>query len=267
MMKPAFSYREMAPTAKFEAYVLSFWEFVVESEFAGSIDYEIFPDGCTSLFYYRNRTRNINVVGLSSLSLETVTQQVYGGDQFWGMRISPAACSDLLRIDPIKLLRFDASKSEIDLSHLTAGLIDDLTSVPKFEEFVSICELRISGLIADGCSYDLAVAEAVRQMAELKGESRMPHLAQSVGLSVRHLQRRFKASSGLTPKQFLRARRIRAAAVNIVENRDQNWASRAAELGFSDQSHLTHEFIAITNRSPRAFAENLRDVAHGELIK
>jgi len=267
MGNAAFSYREIAPTTGLEAYIISFWEFAVEAEFPGSIDFEIFPDGCSSLFYYRNRDRKVDIVGLNGLHLETVTRRVWGGDRFWGMRIAPAACAGLLRIDPIRLLRCDAAKSEIDFPHLTEGLSEELISAPELEDFVSICERRIVDLIAYGCSYDPAVAEAVNRMTDPTGEFRVEHLARSIGLSARQLQRRFKASSGLTPKQFLRTRRIRATAVNLVENRDQNWAARAAELGFADQSHLTHEFTAITNRSPTSFAENLRDVTHGKLLK
>ena len=104
-------------------------------------------------------------------------------------------------------------------------------------------------------------------MTNVPGEIRIDQLSASLGLSTRQFQRRFKASSGLSPKQFLRTRRIRATAVDLVENRDQNWAARAAELGFADQAHLTHEFVSLTNRSPSSFAETLRDISHGDLIK
>jgi AraC-like DNA-binding protein len=46
-----------------------------------------------------------------------------------------------------------------------------------------------------------------------------------------------------------------------------NWASRAAEMGFADQAHLTHEFSMLTGRSPNSFAEKVKRIEHGELIK
>jgi len=112
------------------------------------------------------------------------------------------------------------------------------------------------------------MAQAVgRLVDEEPGEVRVEQLAKTLGLSTRQFQRRFRASSGLTPKQFLRTQRIRATAVNLVQNRDQKWAERAAELGFADQAHMTHEFVSITNRSPKSFAESLSDISHGELVK
>ena len=80
MEKAEFSYREIAPTAGLEPYILSFWEFSVGPELDGSIDFEIFPDGCSSLFYYRNTARKINAIGITGLNLETVKRPVFAGD-------------------------------------------------------------------------------------------------------------------------------------------------------------------------------------------
>ncbi|HRH42035.1 MAG TPA: helix-turn-helix domain-containing protein, partial [Pyrinomonadaceae bacterium] len=88
-----------------------------------------------------------------------------------------------------------------------------------------------------------------------------------LNLSTRQLERRFKASSGLSPKQFARTRRIRATAVDLVENNKQNWANRAAEIGFADQAHLTREFVSVTKRSPNSFAEKVKQIKHGNLVK
>lgn len=267
MEKAEFSYREIAPTARLEPYILSFWEFAVGSELGASIDFETFPDGCSSLFYYRNPARNINVIGITGLNLETVKRPVFARDRFWGMRISPASCSAILQTDPAALVRFDGLKNESDFPQLVGGLLAELSSAIEFKDFVSICEDRIAGLIDAGCPYDEKVAEATRIIAASPGEIRVDQLAKTLDLSTRQLQRRFKASSGLSPKQFIRTRRLRATAVQLVENQDQNWAERAAELGFADQAHLTHEFVSITNRSPGSFAANLSGVVHGELVK
>ena len=267
MEKAEFSYREIAPSAELEPYILSFWEFAVAPQVSEPVDYEIFPDGCSSLFYFRNAGRGINVIGVSGLQLEMIKRPVFGGDTFWGMRLSPSACSAILRLDPGELLRSSVSKTAADFPHLGDGLIDEFTVAREFEEFTSICEKRIAELIKLGCVYDQAIADAVALMAGAPGEIRVDTLAASLNLSTRQFQRRFKASSGLSPKQFLRTLRIRATAVGLVEDLNQNWAGRAAELGFADQAHLTHEFVSITNRSPKSFAESLRDVAHGDLIK
>ncbi len=267
MEKAQIHYREAAPSRDLEPYILSLWEFAVPADAADNLEYEIFPDGCSSLFYLRNTGRRVNIVGVSGLQLETIKRPVFAGDVFWGMRLSPAACSAIIRSDPTKLLRVLQPKTPAELPHLADGLTDDLAAAETFEQAVYIYEMRMRKLVGEGCSFDPKVADAVRSIGVAPGEVRVKQLAATLGMSTRQFQRRFRSSSGLTPKQFLRTQRIRATAVDLVINRDQKWAERAAELGFADQAHMTHEFVSITNRSPKSFAESLRDISHGELIK
>lgn len=91
-------------------------------------------------------------------------------------------------------------------------------------------------------------------------------IAAAVGLSVRQLERRFRAAAGLTPKQFARVRRVRAAAVTLVKDEGKGWAARAAEMGFADQPHLAREFVALTGCPPAAFAEDVAEIEHGDLL-
>lgn len=260
-------YREIAPSNGLEHYVLSFWEFAVPTDSPDRTEYEIFPDGCSSLFYIRNRNRNINLVGVSGLQIETIKRPVFAGDTFWGMRFSPASCSAILRVDPAKFLRVQMPASVADFPHLADRLLEKFITLHSFDNFISTCEERIRRLVLEGCRYDPAVAKALGPMTTMPGEIRIEQLAAELGLSTRQFQRRFKASAGVSPKQYLRTCRIRSTAIDLVKNRDQNWATRAAELGFADQSHLTHEFVSITNRSPRSFAENLREISHGDLVR
>jgi len=100
-----------------------------------------------------------------------------------------------------------------------------------------------------------------------RSEVRISEVAAAVNLSVRQLERRFRCSTGLSPKQYARARRIRATAINMLEETEVNMASRALEMGFTDQSHLTHEFSTLTGRSPNSFAKRVKRIEHGELVK
>ncbi len=257
-------YREIAPSTDLRNLILSFWEFRVPSGIASPIEHEIFPDGCVSLYYFRNLQRGINVVGLSSLQTETITRHVSAGDIFWGMRISPAACSSLLRVDPMALEENGPFQLE-KFSHLLSGLSDALRAVESIDAAATVFETRVRHLT--DVAIDGSVATAVSIIDELNGELRIDQLAKDVGLSPRQLQRRFKKSSGLSPKQYARIRRIRATAAILVENADVHWADRALEMGFSDQSHMAHEFKAVTKRSPRSFAEKLAAIEHGDIIK
>ena len=98
----------------------------------------------------------------------------------------------------------------------------------------------------------------------------MSELAIRLDMSARQLQRRFRSCSGLTPKQYARARRLRAIAADLGRNErrpaEASWVARAIDLGFADQAHLTRELSAMTGRSPVSFATDIGAIAHGEVL-
>jgi AraC-like DNA-binding protein len=78
---------------------------------------------------------------------------------------------------------------------------------------------------------------------------RIQQLASEVGLSERHLLRRFRAIYGSSPKSF--ARRARLEKVPAARTPDMNWADLAAQCGFVDQAHLINDFRAVHGVSPQ----------------
>jgi AraC-like DNA-binding protein len=142
-----------------------------------------------------------------------------------------------------------------------------LSPVGSLEEAIPVFEAHIKGLVDTPEEYDQFVAATIRIINRQQGEIKIEDLARMLGISTRQLQRRFRRSAGLSPKQFARIRRVRAAATPLVKGESVNWAERALESGFSDQSHLSNEFTAITKRSPSSFARKIRKITHGSLTK
>lgn len=260
------TYRETAPSKDVSHLVFSFWEFAASNEDFGSIEHEIFPDGCVSLFYHRNDIFKLKRSFFSGLNLESVTAPIFPGDIYWGMRIFPASCANILRKNPLIFRESRMIEAE-EFPHLTVGLIEKLNACENFSEAVAVYKSHLRELNFGQSVCDEKVAQALKVIEETSGEIKISELAAELNLSVRQFERRFKKSSGLSPKQFARTRRIRATAVDLVENNDVNWANRAAELGFTDQSHLTHEFVSVTKRSPNSFAEKVSQIKHGNLVK
>ena len=259
-------YREVAPPEEIAHLVLSFWEFAVRNETREPIIHEVFPDGCVSILYYRNRKHDVNTLFVHGITSEIFKTEVYAGDCFWGMRLSPAACAEILRFCPAEAETKSINDAP-EFSQLTEGLLGNLTVCRNFDEAVKIYEAQMKTLRLKPADVDEKVAAAVRIIEENSGEMKISEIAEAVGLSTRQLERRFARSAGLTPKQFARARRIRAAAVSVVEETEMKWASRAAEMGFTDQAHLSREFSALTGRSPNAFAERVKKIECGKLVK
>ena len=79
----------------------------------------------------------------------------------------------------------------------------------------------------------------------------LAHLAKAAGVTRFQVIRDFHREAGMTPGQYLRDRRIRAASALI--GTDMPLAEIAAATGFADQSHLTRVFKAIKGLSPGAW--------------
>lgn len=260
------SYREIAPSSGASHLVFSFWEFTTAAEDFGAIEHEIFPDGCISLVYHRNEKFNLQRIFFNGLTLESITAPVFPTDIYWGMRISPAACARVLRLTPEDFRTIRMTEAE-RFPHLTIGLLEKLNACENFDEAIAVFENQLTVLSFGREFCDEKIAQALKIIEETSGEIKIAELAARLNISTRQLERRFKKSSGLSPKQFARSRRIRATAVDLVENNATNWANRAAEMGFTDQSHLTREFVSVTKRSPNSFAEKVSRIKHGNLVK
>lgn len=87
--------------------------------------------------------------------------------------------------------------------------------------------------------------------ADLAATFDLARLAAAAGVNRFQVIRDFKRTAAMTPGQYLRDRRIRAA-VGLMGT-DMPPAGIAAEVGFADQSHLTRLFKATKGLPPGAY--------------
>lgn len=74
-----------------------------------------------------------------------------------------------------------------------------------------------------------------------------------LGMTSKRFARRFVDRVGLTPKRFARVRRFQRLLGSISSDVEVDWARRAAECGYYDQSHLIHEFRALSGLCPTEY--------------
>jgi AraC-like DNA-binding protein len=99
-------------------------------------------------------------------------------------------------------------------------------------------------------------SEATSDIAEFTRDNRhvvrVDDLAARAGVSVRQLERRFLDHIGLGPKALIRRYRLQDIAERARVG-PTDWAAAAAELGYSDQAHLTRDFTAVVGVPPGSF--------------
>jgi len=83
--------------------------------------------------------------------------------------------------------------------------------------------------------------------------TRVDDLARRLGMNTRKLQRLFADHVGLGPKWVINRCRIHEAAEAATGGAPIDWARLAAQLGYSDQSHLIRDFTAAVGTSPTRY--------------
>jgi AraC-like DNA-binding protein len=100
---------------------------------------------------------------------------------------------------------------------------------------------------------DAAIKAAIDVIDCFKGRISVDDLARCLGMSCRHLERKFKERIGMTPKQLCRNTRFKHAYKQIEASHRKSWVDMALACGYYDQAHLINEFRYFTGTSPAEF--------------
>jgi AraC family transcriptional regulator len=86
----------------------------------------------------------------------------------------------------------------------------------------------------------------------------LQQMAAAAYLSPCHFARRFKASTGMPPHQYVLARRVERAKRLLQIEGDFSLAEVAASAGFCDQSQFSHHFKRLVGVTPGQFRRSAR---------
>ena len=101
-----------------------------------------------------------------------------------------------------------------------------------------------------------AVGHALALLRQPPQAVRIPRVAQAAGLSARRLALLFRRQIGMTPKHYARLLRFRAVVAQAHEQPTVDWSTLAADCGYCDQAHLSHEFRRFAGVTPSGFASS-----------
>jgi AraC-like DNA-binding protein len=238
------SYVEYSPPASLAGIVECFWT----GEESASELHRVVPDGCIDIIC----SGTVFVVGAMT------AHQMAKGGSFAAVRLRPGA-------------------GGLVLGH-PAHLFTD--SMPPLAEVWGACGARLERRLASaGCVRERASLLATELEQRFGGTVREPvfdwldacggcvivdDLARQAGWSVRHLRRVLPPLTGLGPKQLCRILRFRRAWKAVRGGR--GLARIAAEAGFNDQPHMTHEFRTFAGCTPgevMSVFSRTRAAAHG----
>ena len=169
-----------------------------------------------------------------------------------GLTFRPGGAHALTGIDMGELGRRD-----VDLDALFGAsarrLRQRLLETPAPLQRLALLQGWLHSLRAEP-ALDPVIGHAVAVLGRAPQLARIGTLQRDSGWSAHRFGTRFRQQVGMTPKQFARLLRFRAVVAQAHPLAELRWSEVAADGGYSDQAHLSHEFRAFAGITPGEFA-------------
>ena len=204
----------------------------------GSVDLVIKVNGgvCYEYIYGTTTTKNV-------LSIEL-------GSHYLGIRFKPGQSRHFLHVSAVELT---------DSMALANGLLKfDLRSVPELIEYdrvFSVLDEILGKYLHKSLPLRSTIDDAISRIESTNGSLPITDSASIYGKSIRQFERHFRETVGISAKLFSEITRFRRASrrISCVA---LPLAQIAADLGYTDQSHMSREFRRFANCSPSIFSRN-----------
>ncbi|WP_052666193.1 helix-turn-helix domain-containing protein [Nitriliruptor alkaliphilus] len=232
------TYREHDPTGPWRREIACAWTATTGPAPADPM--AVVPDGCADVLW--SSTRGTVIVGPMT---RPSVPDFPAGTEHVALRLRPGRTERVLGVPASALIDLNVPVADVvgdagrrlderlAAAEGTHGRLAALTQLPGLAPAVELDRAALAALA-------WLVGGPTRHVADA---------ADRVGLSARQLQRRVVTAIGYGPKRFQRVVRVqRVLAAGPARLGDL--AQLAADLGFTDQAHLTREVGQLTGRPP-----------------
>lgn len=254
-------YKEYPPCHLLAPYIDKYWEFQGNPGYGMRIN--ILPDGCTDfIFTLGEATQALN----SSLTMKPYRSYFIGPMNTYSELVAYAETVHMLavRFLPGGLSRFirmplhELTNQRICAEEVTdffdASFAERLCEEKSFSDRIQIMEgLFIRSLCKNDLSADPQMAYAIEQINLHQGRLPVQSLMDDICLCQRQFERRFKMTTGFTPKSYSRIMQFRHAVDLLRGSACDNLLSIAVHAGYYDVPHLSREVKRMSGNTPHSF--------------
>ena len=249
---------ERPPPEPFAEHVLALWSFDVPIPEGQSALHTVWPDGCVSISIVVNG----GVPAAASIigpRLRALRVPMRSGLVLRGLRLWPDTAAHVLGVDPVAIRDLTRPAAEV-LGVGALSLARSVSRAPDSDALDVVWEEWLAPRIAAAHLPEADVRHVVRRLIDSDGTYDIAGAAAEAEVSVRRLEKRFVAAVGLSPRQFARVRRVRAAIGSIAAGeRSLVTLARRAKL---EPAAFTREFRSIAGLAPDALMNELVQLEH-----
>jgi len=245
-------YWEWAPPPELVGSVACLWARVIPPGDTGGQGAPVLPDACCDLIWESGR--GVYVAGPDTGPWSSPLPE---GTALAGVRLRPGAGGPALGLPLSALLDQRVGLSDLGTgfgARLARRLVPELTPQAALRLLA-----REVGEQVRRAPADPLISEAARMLGRPRAE--VGEVAARLGVGERQLLRRCRAEVGYGPatlRRVLRFRRFVSRVDATAGAAGPDLARLAADTGYADQAHLTHECVRLAGLPPAALAAQRR---------
>lgn len=209
----------------------------------------VLPDGCVE-WVFEMPAASAPLCRLHGPADRSTALDLNLASHYLGVSFQPGQARYFFSEPPHELIATGMPVTPLDFT-LTHGLGEAGSTAHCFARL----DAMLSAQLAQRSPHAQPVDRAIAALCLRDGRLNLAALADRCGRSQRQLERDFHRAVGLGGKTFARICRFRRAT-RLLATSNYTAASVAAELGYTDQSHLTREFRRFGVATPRRYAAN-----------
>jgi AraC-like DNA-binding protein len=258
-------YQKIKPHPALQSYVECY--FLWESDFLPTpLQVESPPNGFAAMVFnygdtYTYETGPAPRSFITGQATRNYTMELQGKIGMAGIVFKPASFTSLLGIPMIHFtnIREDAY---LVLGNDLDFLQDKIAEAPSNQKRINVIEeflltkLKKSKLKVD------KIDQAVELILEKNGVISVKTLLEEFPICSRQFQRKFLSKVGVSPKYYLRIKRLGFLCHLIISRQKIDWQDIIYEAGFYDQSHFIKDFIEFIGKNPSVYIRENKELAN-----
>jgi AraC-like DNA-binding protein len=254
-------YRVHTPSPDLQPFVKCFW--TLDDVAHHTLQKQrIVPDGCMEMIFhygdpYRQYFENGDslvqprcfIFGQITSILEIAPTGVTG---VVAARFHPHGLDPLLPVQ-IGGLEDKATALDIIFGDEGAQFAANVLSARDNAARIAFIEVFLLSRLRSPVTTDFISKSCVDAILATNGHLDISELSGQLDIKRRKMERRFRSTIGLSPKQLSRAVRLQAAIRLLTGKKFSTLTDLALESGYFDQAHFIKDFREFTGTSPKSF--------------
>ena len=239
-------YQEIQVPLHLEHLVDAFWTFSSSQKVEA---FKIFPDSCTDLIFDLEG----NQAFVSGVMTKFQVHKLEQPSNLIGIRFKTENFGRISNVPAVETRNQRLEVKDV-LPNFRSSMMEQLNACSSIEnKLLLIARFVAHSIHLPKPNKDRLLLQIAQQIRSSSGKVNIKALAKTSCLSLRQLERRFKKSIGLSPKEFASIVRFRQTKQLIAQFPKKNIQEIAYDMGFFDPAHLSNEFKRIAGENPSYF--------------